>query len=172
MIWGVSIVALIGLLLSIYNFVAGIVKKVRERARIVVVLSHVLFTPSAKPRVFNVLFTVTVQNLGNKPLTVWDVGLERADGKQVSLRFGRDIVRNLLHSNPAGIDPKTFDYSDGPGLPCSIPVGGVIDWVFENVTTSNDPDTTVWRGYATRLKGVKQRTDRSKQRFERSGKLV
>jgi hypothetical protein len=163
-------VAIAALVLSLATAIVGIVNAIRNRARLVVTLQHDSFTPSTRPHVFNVPFTVTVQNLGKTPLTVWDVGLGHAhDSRSASKRRAQIVVHNLEQRNPAGLDPKQFILSYGPTVPHQIPVGGVVDWIFEDHATASHGEDVLWHAYAVRLKGKRQIERRSAKCFTRGG---
>lgn len=170
MIFGVTWVAVVGLVVAVGNLVWNIAQGIRNRSRIAVGLDRRTFTIPSRPRVHRTYFTVTVQNLGNSPYAVWDVGLEVSERiGDISLRTGQSVLRNHSRSNPANIPDDQWKAINGPELPCIIPVGGVIDWLFDDDATKWVPSgTATYRGYASRFnrKGKHQRTQ-SKLTFPR-----
>lgn len=169
MIFGVTWVAVVALAISVANGVVAIVNGIRKRSRFVVTIDHDIHTPSTKPRVHTVFFTVAVQNLGKTTLTVWDVGLLLGQSQQVSLRYFRNHVRYFERKNVSNTNIDMFRISDGPDLPHQIPAGGVADWVFEDSATVGYGDSEYWRGYATRLAGKKKKTKLSHTGINRLG---
>lgn len=155
----VTWVALAGLGLSITSLVWQSVSAVLGRRRILVGLSmhasadaNLGVIPDYRPR-GTVEIEITVENLGKRSLTVWDVGLRGRDPQEVA------TVRGWRLNHYKVVGPK---------LPTELEPGVTKSWRMPDESTLGHPSAVEWQGWASRWRGDRSpREYRSRRRITR-----
>ncbi|MFF1635924.1 hypothetical protein [Leifsonia sp. NPDC058248] len=99
------------------------------------------------------LFTVTALNTGSEPSTIWDVGLSRREGEDITSASG--IV----------LDGGTVD---GPTVPARIEPHGALSWTFTDEQTNHVPPGEEIYGWVSRYRPLRKwrTTERAARRRE------